>query len=234
MLIVNSAFVAGAALMLTRLASALGFSTAGGLLGAFAYLLNFNVANDQLAGLVDSGEAFMVTLLLFVLLRKSWNLLPLIVAIGVLAKETFLPIAILFTLGWIWHSEPKPWKQFALMLVTGSLMLLLIPSLLTGHFVSPGQTVIEYQGIRWTSLITPFISWTVWLTFLWPLPFAFAGWRRLPPTFLAATALALIGIYLMGSFADMGASMSRPLFNVAGPCLCLAFAAGVERTHSKV
>jgi hypothetical protein len=228
MLIVNSAFVAGAALMLARLAAAFSLSASSGLLAAFAYLLNFNVANDQLAGLVDSSEAFMVTLLLFVLWHKKWNLLPIVVAFGVLAKETFLPIAILLTLGWIWRADQKPWKHFALMLVSGSVVLLMIPSLLTGHFVSPRQTVIEYQGFRWTSLLTPLISWTVWLTFLWPLPFAVAGWRRLPRELVPATALALIGIYLMGSFADMGASISRPLFNVAGPWLCLAFAAGVE------
>jgi hypothetical protein len=81
-----------------------------GLIAALAYLLNFNVVNAQLAGYVDSSEAFLMICLILVLQRQSWNVLTLLGPIGVLGKETFAPIAAFFAYGLILVLQRQSWN----------------------------------------------------------------------------------------------------------------------------
>ncbi len=60
LLMVDSAFCASSVMVLIWIAQEFGFSWATGLIAAFCYLLNFEIANFQLAGMVDAGEAFLM------------------------------------------------------------------------------------------------------------------------------------------------------------------------------
>jgi hypothetical protein len=105
MLVVNSGFCTSSALLLISVAEAFGPPSATGLIAALAYLLGFNVINAQLAGYVDSSEAFLMICLILVLQRQPWNALTLLGPIGVLGKETFAPIAAFFAWMALAHEE---------------------------------------------------------------------------------------------------------------------------------
>ena len=52
------------------------------------------------------------------------------------------------------------------------------------------------------------------------------GVRRLPRAAVSGTLVAAAGTVAMAIWVDAGQNTSRYLFDVAGPCLSLAFAAG--------
>lgn len=238
MLVVNSAFCASSALVLILIAKALGFQFATGLIAAFSYMLNFDVANWQLAGLVDSAEAFLMACLVLVLLKRSWNALPVLGILGGLAKETFVPIAFLFACGWVWSEKRKPWVQVCAMAAAGIAVVILVRSLVQGHLVTPLQIAGGVRGVSGLSDILsaafkPLASWVVWITFLWLVPLAARGVARLPREAIYGTALGLIGAFALVVWTDAGgANASRPFFNIAGPCLCLAFAIAVTEVST--
>lgn len=234
LLVVNSAFCSSSALMLVYLSIAFGLTSATGFIAGFAYLANFNVANAQLAGLVDSSETFFVTVLMFVLWRRAWNLLPIVAGVGALTKETFVPISFLFVVGWVWKEKDRPWIQIAGMVLAGMAMITAVAFLLTHRWIMPLQTAVESEAIDWLSFIRPLGSWAVWLTFIWLVPFAFLGRSMMPKAALSATLLAFLGVYAMAGWADVGGDAARPLFNAAGPCLSIAFAAGITKLFNSV
>ena len=96
LLLVNSWFVSGTAYLLFIVASLHIGSPTIALLSSAIYLLNFAVPNLLLAGLVDSGEAFFLLALVGILSAEWFFLLPLAAVLGSLAKETFLPFALVF------------------------------------------------------------------------------------------------------------------------------------------
>jgi hypothetical protein len=235
LLVVNSAFCASTALVLTLIAQACGVPSAAGLIAALAYLLNFNVANSHLAGLVDSAEAFPMACLFLLLQRRWWKLLPLLGPLGALGKETFVPLALLFACGWVWREARKPLVEIGLMAASGLLTVMLIHSLVEGRLVTPLEIAGLERRVHTVSglvraALAPLTSWVVWITFVWMLPFAASGVRRLPREALLATVLGLAGAFALVVWNEAGSNASRPLFDVAGPYLCLAFALGITGT----
>jgi hypothetical protein len=92
LLVVNAAFVAATASM-TFAISARYCEGSTAMLGSLLFLLNYAVANMDLAGLVDAGEACFLMALVLSLSTERWWHLPLWGVLGTLSKETFLPLA---------------------------------------------------------------------------------------------------------------------------------------------
>jgi len=115
LLVADSLFVAGTAVLIVILGVVLGTSlgaslgnrqlgsSAVGLVGALLYLVNFAVPNLRLVGLVDAGEGFFLLALLWSLSEFELWALPLIAVLGALTKESFIPFSMVLTSAW-WFS----------------------------------------------------------------------------------------------------------------------------------
>jgi hypothetical protein len=101
LLIASALFSATGALILLHIGRThAGLPAATALAGALLYFLNFAVHNKHLGcGLVDSGESSVMLALYWVLFSRKLFLLPVVGLVGALAKETFIPMAAIATLG---------------------------------------------------------------------------------------------------------------------------------------
>jgi hypothetical protein len=237
LLIVNSAFVASTALLVFFIAVALGYERAVAIIASLAYLLNFDVVNEQLAGMIDSAEAFTLALLLWALLRGHWKLLPLLGIIGCLGKETFLPLAA--ALAGLWWLAHAPQKQrtlsqalwIAAMSALGLLTVVVIRSLVEGHAVLPWQIAASERSdvglVR--GLFGVLGARTFWYPFVWQLPLAIWQAKRLPRAFMLATAGSASLALFLGAFNDAMGNASRPMLDVAGPLLSISAALALVR-----
>jgi hypothetical protein len=110
LLVANSLFVAGTAVLIVILGRALGNrqtgSSVAGLVGALLYLADFAVPNLRLVGLVDAGEGFFLLALLWSLLEFELWALPVITVLGALTKESFVPFGIVLTSAWWLSTRP--------------------------------------------------------------------------------------------------------------------------------
>lgn len=233
LLIIDCAFCASSSVVLIWIAQGFGLSWATGLIAALCYLLNFQVANFQLVGTVDAGEAFLFTCLLLALQRRSWHALPILGVLGALTKETFVPVAFLFGCGWVYREKRVlSWLQIGGMAVTGIAAVVIIRSMVEGHLVTPLQIAGGERAVYGSidilrNAFHALKSWVMWITVLWLVPLVILGMARLPSEAVSASVLGLVAAFALVVWNDSGPNGARPLFNIAGPCLCLAFAAGV-------
>src|ERR1035437_8205302 len=100
LLVADSLFVAGTAVLIVILGNRELGSSAAGLVGALLYLVNFAVPNLRLVGLVDAGEGFFLLALLWSLSEFDLWALPAIAVLGALTKESFIPFRIVFMSAW--------------------------------------------------------------------------------------------------------------------------------------
>jgi hypothetical protein len=114
LLVADSPFVAGTAVLIVILGGILGNrqlgSSAVGLVGALLYLVNFAVPNLRLVGLVDAGEGFFLLALLWSLSEFELWVLPVIAVLGALTKESFIPFSIVLTSAWWFSTWPDDRK----------------------------------------------------------------------------------------------------------------------------
>jgi hypothetical protein len=118
LLVADSLFVAGTAVLIVILGVVLGTSlgaslgnrqlgsSAVGLVGALLYLVNFAVPNLRLVGLVDAGEGFFLLALLWSLSEFELWALPVIAVLGALTKESFIPFSMVLTSAWWFSTRP--------------------------------------------------------------------------------------------------------------------------------
>lgn len=92
LLVINSLFTAATALLLVSVGLRVTGDYQTALIGAMIYLLNFAIANFQLAGLVDSAEAFFMLAVVCVLLAGRWPLLPLLANSGCAGQRDIRPV----------------------------------------------------------------------------------------------------------------------------------------------
>jgi hypothetical protein len=118
------------------------------------------------------------------------------------------------------------------MVVAALATVAMVRSLVEGHLVTPLAVLSSERNIH--SLRDIYLAtrgvitdWSIWITFLWLLPFAIPGRQRLPAQALLATALAA-GCAVALSIWNW-AHAFRPVFNAAAPYVCLAFAVGATR-----
>jgi hypothetical protein len=232
LLMANAFFTATTASLLLAVCCRLRISYATALLAAALYLLNFAVSNLNLAGLIDSGEACLLMAVAWSLLGGRWFLLPVWGILGVLAKETFAPLATLFALGWWLAGAPRTRQRLAQLLWVGALGVSSIATVTIVMSVVAGGRVWPWEFARSVHVDAGFLTGlrgcildgTFWYVFAWLLPLGILRWRRLPWAWVLATAVAFAGALVLGAYNNAAGNTTRALFNVAGPMLSLSAA----------
>ncbi|HXM34639.1 MAG TPA: DUF2079 domain-containing protein [Pyrinomonadaceae bacterium] len=255
LLIANAIFCATTACLLVSVALRLTGKAAVALLAACLYLLNFAVANLQLAGMVDAGEACFMMALTWSLIFDRWRLLPVWGVCGALAKETFVPLAGVFTLGW-WLSiqreqSDRGSKLFwaTAMFGLGIIAIIISRLSITASFDNPGTLAgsggisaiaggvaegglfLSNPGPGYLSrLTTTLSSRTFWYVFVWLLPLGLAGLKRLPRPWVIAAGVGGVLALGLGIYRNIEGNVARPIFDVMGPMLSLSAAIWLSRS----
>jgi len=242
LLIVNSIFCAASAFVVSAIAHGISRKPTVAVLAAFAYLLNFTVSNYQLSALVDSSDAFFFVLLTWALLNDKWMLLPLIALPAALSKETFIPIGTIFALTWLLLEGPTERKKILaviLMAVLGLAMVSVLHSVIDHAMVLPWNVASEEhaEGSVAISLFHVAAAWNLWMTILW-LPFVFLATKYVPKEWRWAALAAAVATVVLFVYNDpgpdparplvSGGNVARPIFDVVGPLLAVAFAFAVD------
>ena len=202
--------------------------------GTLLYFLDFTVPNRQLGlGLVDSGEAFFMLALFWVLFRKKFFLLPIIGLLGALAKESFVPMCAVATAGWAiydyrkgrWKGNQTVWSIIMVLIGLGTVVLL--QANVTGHLVWPWEFA---HGLRHNEvsllrgLIGCFRDRYFWYTFIWLLPLGVVRLRHFPPAWIWASIAGAAAALAMGSWNNAAGNTVPSIFNSIGPILSLSVA----------
>jgi hypothetical protein len=252
LLIANAIFCATTACLLVSVAIRLTGNIAVALLAACLYLLNFAIANLQLAGMIDAGEAFFMMALTWSLLFDRWWLLPVYGLFGARAKETFVPLAAVFTLGW-WLSSQRNTRDRATrffwmtaMVVLGIVTIVVARlSFVTDSSLSgagtggissvaggmaEGGLFLTNPGPGYLSrLVNALSSRTFWYVFVWLLPLGLPGLKRLPRAWVIAAVLGGVLALGFGLYKNIEGNVARPIFDVMGPLLSLSASIWLSR-----
>ncbi|HKW19439.1 MAG TPA: hypothetical protein VJO35_18160 [Terriglobales bacterium] len=235
-LVVNSWFVATTAYLLCAVGITLLSTRSVALLGAALYLLNFAIANLQLAALIDSAEACLLMAVVASMFYRRWFLLPVLGAIGALAKESFVPFSIAMATAWLLAESDEKFRLrravwIATMAVVEVITLTELQSSISGHAVWPWafMTGMSSPTNYGTNLLHSFIDRNSWYILIWLLPLGLAGIKLFPrPWKFAAAAGALTALALNAYHSTVsggGGGIGRYVFNIAGPLLSLSAAA---------
>ncbi len=231
-LIINSAFVAISAYLMIILALNIIGDYAIALLSALFYLLNFNISNLQLSGLVDSSEGCMILAVILSLVTGRWALLPLFGIIGALAKETFVPLAgSLALIYWLAAEAPRDRRiiQFAWVVgmgLAGVVTVIAIQSVISGHLVLPWAIIASEKGSQnlLSGIISSLANKNLWYIFIWLLPLGLIKLRYFPkPLIYACVGSAIIAL-ILGGWNNSGGNIGRPIFETVGPILTISLA----------
>jgi hypothetical protein len=231
LLITNSFFCAVTACLLAGIGSRLGIDWATALLASCLYLLSFAVANIQLAGLVDSTETCFLLAVTWSLLTNRLTLLPVWAVLGALAKETFVPLAIVLALVWwlIAYRERMQTKRDLVWILSvgfvGVLTVTLVRFAVSGQLIWPWHTeIVSPEQSYLTRLSQTVISKEFWYTFAWLIPFGVWRLSRFPRQWLLASLAAALTAIALSAYKGVAGNMARPTFNVLGPILALSTA----------
>ena len=237
LLVVNSVFVALAAVLLLTIGELTTGDRRVGLIASLIYLLTFNVTNLQLAGLVDSAEAWALVAVTWALLARRWSLVPLIGFLGALGKETSVPLVLVFCIAWVvtlavQRSEERPpyWILVALL----AAQLLAVEAVhygITGLIAAPWKLMssgiaLSYEGQKFplAAMIREMIY-----SFVWLLPLGIPRLRDLPRVWLISSAASLLAVLALTMAVSVGENAMRPAFNVIAPMLALSAAIFLNR-----
>jgi hypothetical protein len=229
LLISNAIFCATSACLIVAIGLQLKPSPANGMLGAALYLLNFAVMNLYLPAMVDAGEACALLAVTVTLLSRRWWLLVIWGALGTLAKETFVPLAAVFSVTW-WYVEnrrsPDRWLRvfpIAAMVLECVALFFVLRIIFAG---APQSIFAETHasGTGFGGRLNVFFSLTLWYVFIWLLPLGVLRLKKLPRPWVIASICAAITALALGMYRDIGGNVARPLFSVLGPMLSLSAA----------
>ena len=231
LLISNAIFCAVSACLLVALGRRITGNTATALLAATLYLLNFAVMNLQLAAMVDAGEACILLAVTLTLFSGRWWLLLVWGVLGTLAKETFVPLATVFALGWwfvAYRNRPHRWRSLLPIIAMITVMVAtvgILRSTIAGNMAISDMLEQTHAGSggfggRLSVLFSP----TVWYVFIWLLPLGAIRLNRLPRPWVLASLLSGVAVLIPGIYRDIGGNLARTLFDVLGPLLSLSAA----------
>jgi predicted membrane protein DUF2079 len=232
LLIANSFFCATAAILLFSIGRHIGQNSSVALLAAMLYLLNFAIANLQLAGLVDSGEACLLLAVTWSLLAGRWWMLPLCGVAGVLSKETFMPVAAIFSIVW-WIVLEDPHKSrlarfgwIVAMILLSNATIILLHYTLHSHIVWPWQiaSAMNSGSDYLLALLRCISDRSFWYIFVWLLPLGVWRLKCLPRPWVVASNVTALAVLALGAYSDMAGTVGRPIFNTIGPMLSLSTA----------
>jgi hypothetical protein len=238
LLMANSIFCASTALLLFLVALGVLGSLPLALAPALLYLLSFAVPNDLLAGLVDSGEAFLLMAVVWCLSRGRWAALPCLGIAGALAKETCVAFSVALAFGWCaadWRAgDPsRPWSRPAWVAALGAAGLATLTavfSIANGRVVLPWQLALSGNvygaGLGQRALRLTEDLGLVY-TFGWLGPLGAPGLSACPRGWRVGALLSAstaIGLGILNGEPGL----SRSLFNILGPLLSLGAAVTVS------
>lgn len=231
--LVNSSLVALTALLIAELSQCLEQPPTVAPLAALLYLTAFTTVNGMLVGLVDAGESCILVATTWALVTRRWWLLPLLVALGALTKETTLVFALLLIgVWWLYSRRTAPaaeqhalLRQAAVALMLGGLLLVGVRAVIGGPAYAAHQLSLERLLALPGAAQRLFTSRPLLYTFAALLPLSLPSLARLPRVYLVATAVLALATVVLGLYADIGTNIYRPLFNTAGPPLIIASAA---------
>jgi hypothetical protein len=246
LLVADSLFVAGTAVLIVVVGNRKLGSSAAGLVGALLYRVNFAVPNLRLVGLVDAGEGFFLLALLWSLSEFELWALPVIAVLGALTKESFVPFSIVLTSAWWFSTWPdrnpdrnddrkRARNRFlpdaAWILTSWVLSVAAIMGLqwsITGTYVSPLQFGLALHRSGGHHFAVSLHDRNLWYIFLWLLPTAIPNLKRFPKSWLipvgATCATAFVLDAYFGGIPAAGSAWGRALFSIAGPVLSLSSA----------
>ncbi len=238
-LIANSIFCASTALVLLFVArDALG-GWAPGLIAPLLYLASFDIPNYQLAGLVDSDEAFAMMALVWCLARGRWSWLPILAVAGALAKETFAPLSTILAAGWVLaerHESHQPSLRVRLSWIVIA-ALVGLATVAVVFSVANQRLVLPWQLVRLGDVADTTISQRarqlagdlgLLYTFGWLAPLGVWGLRRCPRPWVAGAAASAATVIALGVY-NGEPGVSRSLFTCVGPLLSVASVVTVGR-----
>jgi len=249
LLVADSLFVAGAAVLIVILGNRQLGNSAAGLVGALLYLVNFAVPNLRLVGLVDAGEGFFLLAVLWSLSECELWALPVVVVLGTLTKESFIPFSIVFTSAW-WFATRNDRNsdcsrnhflpRAAWILISWALSLaamIVLQWSITGSFASPLQfgLALHHPNNYLGHFASSLRDRNLWYIFLWLLPTAIPNLKRLPKSwFMPVGATCVMAFVLDAYFAGAPGTAGRALFSIAGPVLSLSSALFLLRVSTFV
>jgi hypothetical protein len=232
LLVVNAAFVASTVVLLSLVCGSLVTDASVAIMAGCLYLLNFAVPNEQLAGMVDSAEAFFLMAVAWALLRNRWYLLPMLAVGGALGKETFVPLAMCFAGVW-WVVSPSRGKTridrmlwIAAMAVCGLGTATAVYSSVEGSIVWPwsiAASVAANVGCL-RGLAGCLRARTFWYPFLWQVPLGIWQLKNLPRPWVLGSIGSAAAALLLGAYANAEGNVSRAMFDCVGPVLSLSSA----------
>jgi len=222
----NAFFCSLTALLVYLLGSRLA-RPATGLVAAFLYLLNFQVTNYVLSGMVDSLQALALTAMVWFLLRGQWGWVIAAAALGSAGKETTMALAVTLAAGWV-IARRRDYAWAGACIAASVAATQLMPVLLTGHLsnylqLARSQQAYGYYGV-WKSLIGCIATWNLWLSVGWAAPLAWFERRRFPRELWFASATAVAVTLALGAWSVAGANTARPVFYLLGPIFSIAAA----------
>jgi hypothetical protein len=233
LLVSNCLFTAAASLLLLLIGTEL-LGAQVAFAGTLLYLLTFTVPNRQLGlGLVDSGEAFFMVALFFVLFRRKFFFLPIIGLLGGLAKESFVPMCASATMGWAlsdyrsgrWKRSHTIWSIMTILVALGTVVLL--QASVTGRLVWPWEFA---RGLRHNEvsllrgLIGCFKDRYFWYTFIWLLPLGVVKLRQFPRAWIWGSIAGAAAALAMGAWNNAAGQTVPSIFNSIGPIWSLSAA----------
>jgi hypothetical protein len=248
LLVASSLFSATGALILLHIGRAHAvLPAATALAGTLLYFLNFAVHNKHLGcGLVDSGESSLMLALYWILFARKLFLLPVVGVLGALAKETFIPMAAIATLGWAvvefrqkrWRPSHGPW--LLAMVVVGLTVNVLLQYAAYDRLILPWEFAAQIRDDPWARDVSLFAGLIgcltdrqFWYIFGWLLPLGALRLKAMPGAWVGASLGGAAAALAMGAWIHAGGVAAPAIFNAVGPVLSLSAAAFLTSAQSR-
>ena len=243
LLILNIAFCALCGVLIFHITINLKKNAQLALLASLLFFLNFAVPNYYLSSLVDVSECFYFLILFLCLKNKKYPWILILAIIGTASKETFFPAAAVFMTGWFGYEyyETKKINKSHILYILGfclasSIMIFIIKSYIHGELYFPWNVAKrwykpwpDFSFFRVIDEIRRFLY-----VFIWLLPLGIARINTLPKRWFFSSTLAASVIIALSMWSGAsGAAISRYLYNIVGPILCISSAIFISELNSK-
>jgi len=202
------------------------------LMSAILFITSFTAVNQYLAGMVDAAESFFLASIVLCSLRGWWMMVPLLLGLGALGKDTTLLQGTTWLGCYSLHTCLRL-KRFDCrsMLSTFVSIMFGVGVLLATRAVVGGATyplhrlsMDQFFCIP-TKMVSGVFSRDNVYAFLLLLPLGLPRLKHIPSPYLPISLIMGAVALLAGSYSQIGSTnFSRPLFNAIGPLLSMSTA----------